>query len=303
MSEGRGWLLAAAVELRCRVSRPRLAAGARKPRARTPTRHPRLPAPPLPSPPAVYLFIRVQQPTIPWWKGDEASVCIADEEGECHPTTPPLPPPPVETGCSANVCFLLDGSKSLINGGWVSAGQAGAARVRGQPPPAAVPLTHRALRCSAAHACAASSCLPAVDAWNDVVASARSIMYSIADPAAVFDVFWFSNEVRRRWAWRCTTRLLWPAAPAAPAADARALTTTHLHLTDASQVERIGWTATGAEVAASNKFIKARLDYASCSPRPGCAAAAAGPPCALPLTARRLPPPSTPLPVPRCRRS
>jgi hypothetical protein len=35
------------------------------------------------------------------------------------------------------------------------------------------------------------------DAWNDVVASARSIMYSIADPAAVFDVFWFSNDVER----------------------------------------------------------------------------------------------------------
>lgn len=42
---------------------------------------------------------------------------------------------------------------------------------------------------------------PAVDAWNDVVASARSIMYSIADPAAVFDVFWFSNEVRRGGGW------------------------------------------------------------------------------------------------------
>lgn len=27
-----------------------------------------------------------------------------------------------------------------------------------------------------------------------------------------------------------------------------------------SQVERIGWTATGAEVASSNKFIKARLE-------------------------------------------
>ena len=78
-------------------------------------------------------------------------MCISDPEGECHPQTPPIPPPVVEQGCSANVCFLLDGSKSLIN----------------------------------------------VDAWNDVVASARSIMYSIADPAAVFDVFWFSNEVER----------------------------------------------------------------------------------------------------------
>ena len=57
-----------------------------------------------------------------------------------------------------------------------------------------------------------------VDAWNDVVAATRSIMYSIADPAAMFDVFWFSNDV-----------------------------------------ERIGWQATGAEVAKSNKFIKGAL--------------------------------------------
>ena len=34
-----------------------------------------------------------------------------------------------------------------------------------------------------------------VDGWNDVVASARSIMYAMPDPAAVFDVYWFSNDV------------------------------------------------------------------------------------------------------------
>ncbi len=36
-----------------------------------------------------------------------------------------------------------------------------------------------------------------VDAWNDVVAAARSIMYSINSPDSIFDVFWFSNEVER----------------------------------------------------------------------------------------------------------
>lgn len=47
--------------------------------------------------------------------GDKASVCISNKEGECRPQTPPIPPPVKEEGCSANVCFLLDGSKSLIN--------------------------------------------------------------------------------------------------------------------------------------------------------------------------------------------
>lgn len=145
---------------------------------------------PAPLPLAVYLFIRVQQPVMPWWKGeacccrsrldvsraqaqrrglerqlmtgrhaptpslsptallpcvplpakttptashprfvtciatatpprppagDKASVCISDKEGECRPQTPPIPPPVKEESCSANVCFLLDGSKSLIN--------------------------------------------------------------------------------------------------------------------------------------------------------------------------------------------
>lgn len=36
-----------------------------------------------------------------------------------------------------------------------------------------------------------------VDAWNDVVAAARSIMYSITSQDSIFDVFWFSNEVER----------------------------------------------------------------------------------------------------------
>lgn len=57
--------------------------------------------------------------------GDKASVCISNKEGECRPQTPPIPPPVKEEGCSANVCFLLDGSKSLINvvrGGWGGAG-------------------------------------------------------------------------------------------------------------------------------------------------------------------------------------
>lgn len=36
-----------------------------------------------------------------------------------------------------------------------------------------------------------------MDAWNDVVAAARSIMYSITSPDSVFDVFWFSNSVER----------------------------------------------------------------------------------------------------------
>ena len=127
--------------------------------------------------PAVYLFIRVQQPVMPWWKGescccsklldllgekkgsdagvapcpqmplclpvsrqisahgtpsapsltcnahpapshappgDKASVCISDKQGDCRPQTPPIPPPVKEEKCSANVCFMLDGSKSLV---------------------------------------------------------------------------------------------------------------------------------------------------------------------------------------------
>lgn len=36
-----------------------------------------------------------------------------------------------------------------------------------------------------------------VDGWNDVVASARSIMYSMPDPATIFDVYWFSNDVQK----------------------------------------------------------------------------------------------------------
>ncbi|EFN58081.1 hypothetical protein CHLNCDRAFT_142385 [Chlorella variabilis] len=100
---------------------------------------------------SVYLFIRVQQPAIPWWSGPTATICISDSEGACNVNTPPITPPVVIQDCSANVCFLLDGSKSLTN----------------------------------------------VDGWNDVVASARSIMYSLNDPAAVFDVFWFSNDVEK----------------------------------------------------------------------------------------------------------
>ena len=41
----------------------------------------------------LYLFIRVQQPVMPWWRGEEASVCICDYEGECGANTPPVPPP------------------------------------------------------------------------------------------------------------------------------------------------------------------------------------------------------------------
>jgi hypothetical protein len=78
-------------------------------------------------------------------------VCISNQEGDCKPSTPPVTPPVTVQDCSANICFLLDGSKSLIN----------------------------------------------VDGWNDVVAAARSIMYSIPDPASIFDVFYFSNEVER----------------------------------------------------------------------------------------------------------
>lgn len=99
----------------------------------------------------VYLFIRVQAPVIPWWRGPTATVCQCQEDGACHPQTPPVPPPPQIPDCSSNICFLLDGSKSLFN----------------------------------------------VDAWNDVVAAARSIMYSITSPDSVFDVFWFSNSVER----------------------------------------------------------------------------------------------------------
>lgn len=55
---------------------------------------------------------------------------------------------------------------------------------------------HLAMPTSALSRCPSHSRHPQ-DAWNDVVASTRSIMYSIADPAAVFDVFWFSNEVER----------------------------------------------------------------------------------------------------------
>ncbi|KAL4445441.1 hypothetical protein ABPG77_011266 [Micractinium sp. CCAP 211/92] len=117
----------------------------------------------------VYLFIRVQAPVIPWWKGPTATVCQCQQDGQCHPQTPPVPPPPRIPDCSSNICFLLDGSKSLFN----------------------------------------------VDAWNDVVAAARSIMYSINSPDSIFDVFWFSNEV-----------------------------------------ERIGTTVTGAEVASNNEFIR-----------------------------------------------
>ena len=127
-------------------------------------------------------------------------MCISNKDGDCRPQTPPIAPPVKEEGCSANVCFLLDGSKSLIN--VVSARVWSSVVWQSTHNPVAAPscFAHPAhLVCThpiSPHP--TPPCPPSPqDAWNDVVASARSIMYSIADPAAVFDVFWFSNDVER----------------------------------------------------------------------------------------------------------
>lgn len=45
--------------------------------------------------------------------GPTATICISDSEGACNVNTPPITPPVVIQDCSANVCFLLDGSSEL----------------------------------------------------------------------------------------------------------------------------------------------------------------------------------------------
>ena len=37
-------------------------------------------------------------------------MCISNQEGACKPSTPPVTPPVTVQDCSANICFLLDGS-------------------------------------------------------------------------------------------------------------------------------------------------------------------------------------------------
>lgn len=57
---------------------------------------------------------------MPWWKEDadgenEPSYCISDEEGQCRDKRPPVPvATKVNKKCSANICFLLDGSSECL---------------------------------------------------------------------------------------------------------------------------------------------------------------------------------------------